>query len=115
MRITRDDCGNSIVFRLEGSLSVEDISTFQEVMNSCLPDKKHVVLEMSEISFIDSASLGIIVLFYSKMLQQDTHLLVCNVKPDIYQMLNLTGVSKKIKIFKNREEALDFLGKPGQS
>ena len=63
MQITRDDYDNSVVFRLEGSLSVEDISTFQEVMNSCLPEKKHVVLEMSEISFIDSSSLGVIVLF----------------------------------------------------
>ena len=76
MKITREDQNTAIVFVLEGSLSVEDISTFQDVMNNCLPENKHIVLEMSEVSFIDSSSLGVIVLFYSKMLQQDKNLII---------------------------------------
>lgn len=109
MKISVEDLGNALFIRIEGSLSVEDLKDFQDAMNSYLLQEKHIILDMTEVSFIDSSSLGIIVLFYSKLLQIKKELIITNIKPEIYQMFNLTGVSKRMRLFKTNKEALDFI------
>lgn len=109
MKISIEDLGFALVLKIEGSLSVEDLKDFQDAMNMYSLQGTHIVLDMKDVSFIDSSSLGIIVLFYSKMFQSGKELVISNVKPEINQMFNLTGVSKRMKLFKSNEEALDFL------
>ncbi len=109
MKINKIEDGKNILICVEGSLSVENLSDFQQVINECLKEGRHVMLELSEVSFIDSSTLGVIVLFYTRMKAQDLDVVIVNVKPEIYQMLNLTGVSKKMMIFRCRESALDYL------
>jgi anti-sigma B factor antagonist len=111
MKIDKLEKQKHIVLHVQGSLSVENISSFQEELNTCLLTGKHVVLELSEVTFIDSSTLGVIVLFYSKMVAEKNHLIIANVKPEIHQMLNLTGVSKKMKVFRAIEDAEDFIKK----
>ncbi len=111
MKIDRIDKDKCAILNIHGSLSVENITLFQEELNFCLTTDKHVLLDLGEVSFIDSSTLGVIVLFYSKMISEKRHLVIANVKPEIIQMLNLTGISKKMKIFNSINDAEDFIKK----
>jgi stage II sporulation protein AA (anti-sigma F factor antagonist) len=109
MKITKKDQKNTMIIKIEGSLSVENVNILQDELNLCLANEKNVILEFSEVSFIDSSSLGIIVLFYTKLDALKKQLVVSKAKGEIYQMFNLTGVSRRIKVFKNTDDALEYI------
>ncbi|HOO71299.1 MAG TPA: STAS domain-containing protein [Spirochaetota bacterium] len=111
MKINKNDHNGSVILHIEGSLSVENLSFFQGTINQCFNENKNVLFELSEVSFIDSSTLGVIVIFYTKMAAKNLKVSIVNVKPEIYQMLNLTGVSKKIKVFNSMSEAIDDMKK----
>ena len=72
---------------------------------------KVVSEDLSEMTFIDSSSLGIIVVYYTKSEKNSKHFSLININGDIMQMFKITGLDKRIKIFDNLESAaqnLDF-------
>ncbi len=111
MKIASEIHDDYIIFHIEGSLSIEHLSDFEDILQSHLKYERHLVLDLTEVRFIDSSSLGIIVLFFTKLRDIQKHLLLTNIKNDIFQMFNLTGISKQIHCFKTIDEALSFLNK----
>ncbi len=109
MKIIRETKEEYMLLRVEGSLSVENLNRFEGELNKTLEKGMHVFLDLSKLVFIDSSSLGVIVVFYSKLLEQKCHLVLLNVNRDIGEMFSITGLSKRVHMSYSIEEALQFI------
>jgi len=109
MKITTEIKDEFVLINVKGTLSIENISPFETLLNKYVDEKKHILIDLSEMTFIDSSSLGIIVVYYTKSEKNNKHFSLIN--GDIMQMFKITGLDKRIKIFDNLDaatKALDF-------
>lgn len=111
MKITTELKEGYVLIRVKGTLSIENISPFETLLNKYVDDKAHIIIDLSDMTFIDSSSLGIIVVYYTKSEKNHRNFSLLNINADIMQMFRITGLDKRIKIFDNIEQAeknLDF-------
>lgn len=109
MKITIKEEDIYLLLGVEGSLSVENLNRFEGELNKALEVKKHVFIDLSKLVFIDSSSLGVIVVFFTKLLAQKCHLVLINVNRDIRDMFSITGLSKRVHMSISIEEALQYI------
>jgi anti-sigma B factor antagonist len=109
MKITTEMMENSILINVKGTLSIENIAPFETLLNKCVDEKLHILIDLSEMTFIDSSSLGIIVVYYTKSEKNSRHFSLININSDIMQMFRITGLDKRIKIFDNLDSAMKSL------
>lgn len=109
MKITTNEKDNYVVLGFEGSFSVENLKMLEKTLNKYYEVAKNVIVDLSGVTFLDSSSLGVIVLYFTKMEDIDKHLILIKVKQDIYQMFNITGLSRRFNVFNTLEKALSFL------
>jgi anti-sigma B factor antagonist len=109
MKITENINDKYVVLSIEGVLSVDNLRTFEKKLSRFYAEKKHILLDLYNVSFIDSASLGIMVLYLTRLEKDNLHIILINVKNDIKEMFAITGVNKLLKIFNSKDEALEFI------
>ena len=95
------------VMTLTGEL---DIGTTGEFFDraEALVDRgyRHVVLDLSELSFCDSGGLGTIVKLRKRLGSVDGTISIAAANPMIASLLELTGLDQVIKVFPSLSEAL---------
>ena len=68
-----------------------------------------LILNLSEVSFIDSSGLGVILGRYKKISLQNGKMRIIGANPQVLKILELLGITKIMKIFNTEEEALGCL------
>ena len=109
MKIQTVDEGEYITVKMEGAVSIDVFKPFEKVLEEAVNEKKHVVLDMAGVTFLDSASLGVIILQHTKTSRNDRHLVILNFHPNIAHVFNIIGLEKKIKIFNHIDEVFKYL------
>ena len=109
MKITTEMMANSILINVKGTLSIENIAPFETLLNKYVDEKMHILIDLSEMTFIDSSSLGIIVVYYTKSEKNSRHFSLININADIMQMFRITGLDKRIKIYDSLDAAMRAL------
>lgn len=109
MKVTSEQKENFIIISIKGTLSIENISPFETLVNKHVENKAHILVDLSELTFIDSSSLGIIVVYFTKSEKNNRNFALLNINPDIMQMFKITGLDKRIKIFRSLDEATNTL------
>ncbi len=110
MKISEKIHDRYAILTIEGVLSVDNLRTFEKALNRFYEEKKNILLDLNHVTFIDSASLGIMVLYLTRLEKNSLHILLVNVKSDIKEMFGITGVNKLLKLYDSMEEALEFIG-----
>ena len=67
-----------------------------------------IVLDLSEVSFIDSSALGALISVL-KLVGSDGELVLCSAQHAVAGMFKLTRMNKIFRIFDNRDEAISAL------
>jgi anti-sigma B factor antagonist len=67
--------------------------------------QRNIVLDMSEVSFMDSSGLGAVV-FVMKHLGHKGWLHICGVTPGVMAVLKLTRMDRVLKTFASRQAAI---------
>lgn len=109
MKVSSEQRKNYILISVKGTLSIENISPFETLINKCVEQKSHILIDLSDLTFIDSSSLGIIVVYYTKSEKNNRQFALLNINSDIMQMFKITGLDKRIRIFDNLEDAENSL------
>ncbi|MDD4526757.1 MAG: STAS domain-containing protein [Candidatus Margulisbacteria bacterium] len=68
--------------------------------------KNKLILQLKNVSYVDSSGLGAIFDSYKQVVEKDGQLRILNPNIDVKRVLDITKISKKIDIFNNEEEAL---------
>ncbi len=78
--------------RCSGNLTYETAATFKAQVKPLLSDCRRVLLDFSEVSYIDSSGLGALVGVYASAKGAGRDLQLSNVQPRIRDLLRLTNL-----------------------
>lgn len=112
MQIEDQKKENVLVVRvLEKRLDAHVATDFKDKMNRYISNgNRLIVLNFSEVDFIDSSGLGAIVSSL-KMMGGEGDLVICGLKDLVLRMFKLTRMDRVFNIFDNEKEAVDALSK----
>ncbi|MGA2926839.1 MAG: STAS domain-containing protein [Solirubrobacteraceae bacterium] len=98
-----------ILIAPEGELDAAYVGDFRVALTEAAQAATHgVVVDLSEVSFIDSSGLGALVELYQRLRREERQLAV--VAPGgtaAAVLLNLTGLQTRLPIYETRQAALE--------
>lgn len=99
--------GNLIV-RVKGELDLLTAETFRNLVERELNKGKaqNLILDMEQVSFIDSSGLGVILGRYRRIREEGGSMAIAGVKPHVKRILELAGIMGIIKVYDETEQAL---------
>jgi len=92
------------VFRATGKLSLETVNEFIQRMRP--EPASHLVLEMSQVSFLDSAGVGALVSLFVNRRNHSKTFAIAGLAPQATAVVTVAGLQKLLPIHKTVQEAL---------
>ena len=98
-----------IVRPLEKRIDASTAAEFKKKMGEWIDaGNRQIVLNLSEVDFIDSSGLGAIISGFKKI-GNDGNLVICTVKESVMSLFRLTRTNRVFDIYASETEALDAL------
>ena len=69
--------------------------------------EKYVVFDFSELNYINSFGIGILVDLQKNILKNEGIVKICGLSPSIKKIFQITYLTRVFEIFENFEQALD--------
>lgn len=91
---------------LGSSLKVAD----SQINGAIADGVNRMVIDLSEVDYVDSAGLGMLVYTYGALSEKNGGLRLCGVCPRVLSLLQLTKTDTFLGIDRSREESLAALG-----
>ncbi len=100
-----DETKKSISGNVE--LDIENQSHFVDIINSVFDEGKvQILVDMQNVSYIDSSGLWAIFEGHKKAMQKNGKLVLLSPTKDVRRVLDITKISSKIPIFQQENEAI---------
>ncbi len=99
------------VIELSGEVDLYTAPEFkQHLLEAVAKDARHVVVDLTDTTFIDSTTLGVLVGGVRRLREREGDLsLVCSDR-NITKIFEITGLNQVFSISSKREEAIERLG-----
>lgn len=112
MELEQKKMGEVLVVRpLEKRIDAVTATEFKEKMSDWIGSgNRRIVLDLSEVDFIDSSGLGAIVSGLKKI-GNDGNLMICAVREPVMSLFRLTRMNRVFEIFPSEDEAVAALSK----
>lgn len=104
MNITQEKSDGQMLVHMEGRFDFGARKTFKDAMDQAIKDEMPIVLDLAQVSFVDSSALGLLVISHQNLKSKKIPL--CLVNPQVYvrQVLDLANIGKMIPIYQTFEE-----------
>ncbi len=90
---------DSWIFKIAGELDLETSNNFKNILNDSINQKMaNIVLDCSELTFIDSTGLGILINTYKKIKDDQYVINIKNPKQNVNKLLNITGLNTLFEV-----------------
>jgi anti-anti-sigma factor len=96
------------VLMLRGPLTAAHAPVFQNAMRREEPAHT-VILDLSEVPYIDSAGLGLLVTAYVSRQKSGRRMVLSGINPRVQKLFEITRVASLFLIFSSPEEAIAAL------
>ncbi len=83
------------------STQAEEVRT--QVDSALSTGAKTLLMDLKDITFIDSSGLGVLVSVLKKVRSQSCEMVVCSINPQVKMLFELTSMDRVFEIFENRE------------
>lgn len=95
------------ILAIEGRLDPEETQQLEKkVLEVVDSDDKRLLFDFSELEYINSSGLRVLVMAYQRMKQHKGHVAICNIRDYILEVFEISGYDKIFSIFMNKEDAL---------
>lgn len=103
---------NVLIIRLHGELDHHEATLLRAAWQERLAEGEvqHVILNLEEVSFMDSSGIGVLLGRYKEILALGGELVVCSVQANVKRIFEMSGLFKIIRLEQNEARALDSLG-----
>jgi len=101
------------VLRLRGPLTMENLPPFQNAVRR--EDAPTMILDLTEVPYIDSAGLGSLVSSYISHQKTGRRLVLTGVNDRVLKLFEITKVESLFLIFPNVWDAIDALSSSGSA
>lgn len=97
-----------LIVRVEGELDMHVADEFRKLVDDAIDSYgvKNVILNLQEVSFIDSSGLGVILGRYKRISHGGGQLAATNVQPQVTKIFELSGLLTIIKLYESENQAL---------
>ncbi len=93
------------IFQPSGSLDATKSQAFRQEIAAIVENGTNVVLvDLQNVTFMDSSGLGALVLAFKTLRAANSKLVLCSINEQIRILFELTGMDKVFEIFANQEE-----------
>lgn len=107
MEVTHETVDDVNVIHMKGKLTINNAQGFFSQTESLLNSgEKKLLLNMSDLNFIDSTGLGTIIRLSKRINEDHCRLRLSNLQPKIMKIVELTRLDNILSIYNNQEEAL---------
>ena len=107
LTVSTDMGDNAVVVHAEGDLDVYTAPRLKEVLDEHVAGGRPVVLDLSEVHFIDSTALGVLVGALQQSQSNDGEFRLVVDDPFLLKIFHITGFDGIFPIFPAVAEALD--------
>ena len=73
-------------------------AALRELLEQCAESGRHVVLDMSQVTFIDSAGIGLLVKTHRRLADIDRRLVMLRPHPSVRRIIELTGLDQVLLV-----------------
>ena len=105
--ISTDMGESAVVVHAEGDLDVYTAPRLKEVLDEHVVGKKRLVLDLSDVHFIDSTALGVLVSALQQSQSSDGEFRLVVGDPFLLKIFHITGFDGIFPIYPGVSEALD--------
>ncbi|WP_088102325.1 anti-sigma F factor antagonist [Halalkalibacter urbisdiaboli] len=104
--------GSVLLVRLEGELDHHTAEELRGQVEAQLADAdiKHILLNLEQLSFMDSSGLGVILGRYKQIKGNGGEMVVCAISPAVKRLFEMSGLFKIIRLEESEQFALQTLG-----
>ena len=106
LEIVVEELEDHVVCRPIGELDAYTVGEFREALNA-LTDKPQILVDLSEVPFMDSAGLGALIGGIRRTREQDGKVVVACSRPTLLRLLHTTGFDRIVPVAETMEEALE--------
>jgi stage II sporulation protein AA (anti-sigma F factor antagonist) len=101
-----------LIIRLVGELDHHTAEKLRHQVEEKIESNgiRHILLNLEDLSFMDSSGLGVILGRYKQITQLGGKMIVCAISPSIYRLFELSGMFKILQVVDSEEQALLSLG-----
>lgn len=113
LKLTNSEIDGVTVLALDGRIVLgEETGTLRESVKKLISEgKKKLVLDMKNVTMIDSSGLGALVAAYSSAKSGGTSLRLCNLGAHFNQLLQITKLLTVFEVSKTQEDAIRSFSK----
>ena len=82
-------------FNLIGEVDISNAHYFKQQLEDSLAEKKqNIIIDLSELTYIDSTGLGVIIGVYGTIKKEGLTIKVLNPRENVKKLLNISGLDK---------------------
>ncbi len=100
---------SAIIAIRSGNLDARNAREFRESLLPMIEDMKVVILDMSQLDFVDSSGLGALLTCLRTMNNKEGELKLCALTKPVLALFELVRMHRLFSIYNTREEALASL------
>ncbi len=110
MRLDTEKTGAVLFLQPQGQINSANAAAFESDLVAQFDKGEHtMVLDLSRLDYVSSAGLRVILLLAKKLKQADGALALCDIQPNVREVLEISGFLAILSVFANRAEALATL------
>ncbi|MEK3730832.1 MULTISPECIES: anti-sigma F factor antagonist [Paenibacillus] len=100
-----------LIVRLSGELDHHTADHVRIMLDDAITKRQteHLVMSLKNLEFMDSSGLGVILGRYKSIKHKGGKMALCDVKPQVYRLLEMSGLFKIMPIYENEGTALSGL------
>ena len=113
VRMTNSEVDGVSVVTLDGRIVLgEESTSFREKLKSLIAEgKKKIVLNMSNVTYIDSSGLGTMVASHTSARAQGASMKICNLGSKFQEILQVTKLVTVFDVYPSEAAAIASFGK----
>lgn len=110
MQITTVYVSNILVIRILGRLDGDQPEIFSAKMSHLLKTCDNIVLDLSDLEYMDSRGLGALISSLRKVVKRGGDIRIANVVPSVRMLMELTRADRVFQIFDTVEDGIKSFG-----
>lgn len=106
-----NNMGNILVVKLTGELDHHSAEAVRNKIDDKIDGSiiSKVILDFSNVNFMDSSGIGVVIGRYKKLSLKNGTLCITNAKESVKRIFELSGLFKIIKLYKTIDEAINTI------
>lgn len=106
MDIKKNEKHDMIILEIRGEIEVFSLPMLQRKAESCLGAADQIIMDLKDLTYIDSAGLGFLVNFNDRLQTRDQRLSLSNLQPHVEKTFRIMHLDKILDIRKGNEVLL---------